>query len=120
MYYLPYREYKEALRQQRAHDSVYRPKMSGDSSPQTTPVNNELSKRDGSPGNSYPQQPQALMNLTNHVSCDPYNFCLVEYYAVICVVNSRSNLWHVIFLWLGCSPKQHWISHTSEQDRDTN
>ncbi|PNF42804.1 hypothetical protein B7P43_G13605 [Cryptotermes secundus] len=61
-----YREYKEALRQQRAHDSVYRPRMSGDGSQQTTPVNNELSKQDGSPGSSYPHQPQALINHTNH------------------------------------------------------
>jgi hypothetical protein len=78
VYCLSYREYKEALRQQRAHDSVYRPRMSGDGSQQTTTVNNELSKQDGSPGSSYPHQPQALINHTNHVSCDPHNFYLVK------------------------------------------
>ncbi|KAJ9594845.1 hypothetical protein L9F63_013882, partial [Diploptera punctata] len=42
-----YREYKEALKQQRAHDGVYRPRMPGDSSQQTTP-------------------PQTLTNYMNH------------------------------------------------------
>jgi gentisate 1,2-dioxygenase len=78
VYYLSYREYKEALRQQRAHDSVYRPRMSGEGSQQTTPVN-ELSKQDRSPGNSYSHQPQTLMNLTNHVSGEPYNIYLMKY-----------------------------------------
>ncbi|PSN32796.1 hypothetical protein C0J52_20402 [Blattella germanica] len=41
-----YREYKEALRQQRA-EGVYRPRMSGDGSQQTTPVSNEPTKQDG-------------------------------------------------------------------------
>lgn len=75
VYYLSYREYKEALKQQRAHDSVYRPRLSGDGSQQITPVNNELSKQDRSPEISYPHQPQALMNLTNHVSGEPYSIC---------------------------------------------
>jgi hypothetical protein len=60
--------------------------MSGDGSQQTTPINNELSKQDGSPGGSYPHQPQALINQTNHVSCDPDSFYLVEYYGVIGIV----------------------------------
>lgn len=55
-----YREYKEALRQQRAHDGVYRPRMSGDGFQQTTSVSNELLKQDGSPGSSYLHQSQAL------------------------------------------------------------
>jgi hypothetical protein len=78
--YLPYREYKEALRQQRAHDGVYRPRMSGDGIQQTTPVSKEVLKQDGSPGSSYTHQPQALINHTNHVSCVPYHFYIVEFY----------------------------------------
>lgn len=74
--YFSFREYKEALRQQRAHDSVYRPRVSGDGCQQTTPVSNESLKRDGSPGASYLHQPQALINHTNHVSCVPYDFCV--------------------------------------------
>ncbi|XP_021927776.1 leucine-rich repeat and calponin homology domain-containing protein 1 isoform X3 [Zootermopsis nevadensis] len=61
-----YREYKEALRQQRAHDGVYRPRMSGDGAQQTMSVSSELLKQDGSSGSSYTNQPQALINHTNH------------------------------------------------------
>lgn len=78
--YLPCREYKEALRQQRAHDGVYRPRMCGDGAQQATPVGNELLKQDGSPGSSYTHQPQALINHTNHVSCVQYHFYAVEFY----------------------------------------
>jgi len=74
MYWLLCREYKEALRQQRAHDGVYRPRMSGDGSQQTTPVSNELLKQDGSPGSSYAHQTQALVNHTSHVSCTSSHF----------------------------------------------
>jgi hypothetical protein len=78
MYRLPCREYKEALRQQRAHDGVYRPRMSGDGSQQTTPVSNELLKQDGSPGSSYSHQTQALINHTSHVSCTSSHLYLVH------------------------------------------
>ncbi|XP_069692233.1 leucine-rich repeat and calponin homology domain-containing protein isoform X2 [Periplaneta americana] len=61
-----YREYKEALRQQRALDGVYRPRLSADGSQQTTPVGTEPQKLDVSPGSPYPHQPQALTNHTNH------------------------------------------------------
>lgn len=78
--YLPCREYKEALRQQRAHDGVYRPRMSGDGAQQTMSVSSELLKQDGSSGSSYTNQPQALINHTNHVCYFINNFYFVEFY----------------------------------------